>query len=112
LGPFVLSEVLAHLFSISIEKINADFKNHSDIGVVACEYFNKYSEPKNYMQPLEIKDILVVMKQVANAKGKGSQTVRLNLLLDLCKKCRNGQELLYLFRIFKVFFFNLKLIVV
>ena len=105
MGNLVLGEVLTHLFSISMEKINADLKIKSDIGLVASEYFKKYSEPdKNkYIQPIEIKNILSIMKQIASTKGDGSQTVRLNLLLDLCKQCRNDQELMYLMRIFKVF---------
>ena len=97
-------DIVSNLFPLSKELIASDLKSQSDIGLLASNYMKKYNNiTKEIIQPLEIKEILTKINEIANIKGKGTKSLRLNGLLELCKKCRNDQELMYLLRIFKVF---------
>ena len=107
IGPSTLADIVANLFPVSKEEISQDLKKETDIGILASAYMKKYSKDKPQSpSPLEIKEILLTLAQVATTKGKGSKEAKLKLLLSLCKRCQNESELMFLLRILKVFAIN------
>jgi len=104
IGPATLSDIVSNLFPVNKDIINEDLRKETDIGILASRYMTKFKVLGNNekSRPLEIHEILATLAQVATTKGKGSKEAKLKILVALCNRCQNEQELMFLLRILKV----------
>lgn len=101
IGPDIISSLLSELFGIPKEKIKSQKNIKENLSSLLNDKFN-YKMTQKADEHLEINEILSIIGKLKLLKGKGSREQRLNLLIMLCKKCKNEEELVYLLKILQV----------
>lgn len=105
IGPDIISSLLSELFGIPKEKIKSQKNIKENLSSLLNDKTN-YKMFQKINENLEINEILLIINKLKLLKGKGSREQRLNLLIMLCKKCKNEEDLVYLLKILQVKFFK------
>lgn len=103
LGEKMLIDVLASVFRKNNADIDKDLRIKADIGELGRVYFMEAKE--NFLlenkeaKHLTINEIIGIINEMLELKSKNIVLHKKELIIDLCKRCKTGEEIAFIFKI-------------